>query len=598
MKDKPQNSWAVYKRLLGYAIALWPAFAISLFGYALYGATQASLAALMEYLPAAFGESNETSGLFDIFYKVESPEQLRMILPGFIILLAISRGIGSYLGGYYISLVGRNLVHDIRQDLFGHLQLLPGSYFLQRGSSNLISMITFNVEQITAAATDAVRTLVREGLTIVALLIFLLSKNWKLTLVFLLVAPLIGIVVSLASSLLRKYSRRIQNSMGNVTQVAAETIKGMAEVKTYGAQSYEKKRFESASAANLRQSLKLALVTETSSPVIQVITFCSLAILFWVGLNPGLKGDMDTGDFLAYITAAAMIARPLRQLTAINTSIQRGIAAAQSVFEVIDEPREPDFGERALEQSRGEIEFRDLSFSYPDSEKQALKNINLQITPGQTVALVGRSGAGKSTLASLIARHSSAKDKAIFIDGHPVEEYRLEDLRKQIAVVSQQVVLFEDSIKANIAYGELQGRTDTDILSAARSAHALEFIETLPEGMNTRIGENGTTLSGGQRQRLALARAFLKDAPILILDEATSALDNESERQIQDALGQIMKTRTTLVIAHRLSTIEGADVIVVMDQGEIIETGTHAELIAKGGAYTQLYRSQFNSKKS
>ena len=380
---------------MGYVLPYWPAFVVSLVGYASYGLTQASLAALMEYLPAAFGESDEISGFFDLFFTLESPEQLRMILPIFIVGLAIIRGLGSYLGGYYISFVGRNLVNDVREDLFAHMQLLPGSYFVLRGSSTMISMITYNVEQITAAAADAVRTLAREGLTIVALLIFLFSKNWKLTCIFLLVAPLIGLVVSLASSLLREYSRRIQNSMGNVTQVAAETIKAIAEVKTYGAQEYEQKRFVNASKNNLLQSLKLARVTEISSPLIQVITFCSLAVLFWVGLTPGLRGEMDTGDFLAYITAAAMIARPLRQLTAVNTNIQKGLAAAQSVFDVVDEPPETDQGTKSLKKARGEIECRDLSFRYPGSTRDALKDLNLKISPGQTLALVGRSGAGK-----------------------------------------------------------------------------------------------------------------------------------------------------------------------------------------------------------
>ncbi|MBC6428292.1 MAG: lipid A export permease/ATP-binding protein MsbA [Cellvibrionales bacterium] len=593
--NEPHDGWAVYGRLLGYVLPYWPIFAVSLGGYALYGATQASLAALMEYLPVAFGEADEVDGLLSRIYPISSPEQLRQTLPLFLVAMAFTRGIGSYLGGYYITLVGRNLVHDIRQDLFARVESLPVGYFLHRGSSGIISMLTYNVEQITAAATGAIQTLVREGLTITALLLFLFSKNWKLTLAFLLIAPLIGSVVSLASALLRRYSRRIQTSMGNVAQVAGETVRGIAEVKTYGAQDYEQNRFRRASAANLRQSLKLARVTEISSPLIQVITFCALALLFWIGLSPALSESMDTGDFLAYLAAAAMLARPLRQLTAINTNLQKGIAAAQSIFAVLDEPPEPDHGQRSLVRARGELTFRSLSFRYPDTDTAVLKDIDLHLQPGQTLALVGRSGAGKTTLASLVVRHNPPPPRTLFLDGQPIEDYRLADLRRQVAVVSQHILLYEDSIRANIAYGELADRSEAQIIAAAKSAHALEFIESLPHGFATRLGEGGLSLSGGQRQRIALARAFLKDAPILILDEATAALDNESERHIQQALAAITANRTTLVIAHRLSTIENADLIAVLEQGKIVETGSHAALLARGGAYAQLHRTALNA---
>lgn len=590
-----KTSWQIYKRLLRYALPYWHAFCLSVLGFMLYAVGQASLPVVMEYLPSIFAETSDISGTFDFLYKIESPEHLRNALPIFIIILAIARGIGSFFGGYYITVIGQNLINDLRIELFAQIQKLPVDYFTQNGSgsSNMISVLTFNIEQVTSAVTLAVRTLLRESLTIIGLLGFLFYVNWSLTLIFLLVTPVIGLVVATASKFLRRYSTRIQDSMGNVAKVASDNINGLSEVRIYGGQKMEKDRFLAACFSNLIQKLKLATVSELSSPIVQVILFSALSGLFWIGLNTGLRAEMDSGDFLAYITAAAMIARPLRQLTAINTNIQRGIAAAKSVFEVIDAPAEPDDGEISLEKAVGEIEFKNLYFTYPNSSQNILDNFSLKIIPGQTVALVGRSGAGKTTIANLLSRQINVTSGQLLIDNQPISAYKLKDLRSQIGAVSQHVVLFDDSVANNIAYGELNGATEKEISEAIKAAHATDFVECLPLGIHTNIGENGTSLSGGQRQRLALARAFLKDAPILILDEATSALDNESERHVQDALADIMQNRTTIVIAHRLSTIENADMIVVMDDGKIVEQGSHAELIDKAGAYTQLYKMQF-----
>ena len=490
--------------------------------------------------------------------------------------------------------MARHLVNNLRQGVFNRLLQLPGSFYNRHASGHLISTLTFNVEQVTGAGTDALKTIFRDGSTVIALLAYVFYLNWKLSLVFLVVGPLIGLVVSLTSKLFRKYSRRIQNSMGGVTHVASETFKGVEVVRAFGGNDYEQKRFGKASEYNLKQSMKLALVDEVSTPFIQILTFIAIAILLWIGLSTDIRGGMNTGEFLSYLTAASLIAKPLRQLTSVNSKIQKGIAASQSIFAMMDEEAERDDGTVELQQAQGRLELRDVSFRYPGSEQDALSGINLTIEKGETVAFVGRSGSGKSTLVNLIPRFNIVSAGVITLDGLPLEEYRLRDLRRQVAIVNQQIVLFQDTVAHNIAYGDLAEAPEQDIIDAATAAHAMEFIEKLPQGLQTQVGEDGAMLSGGQRQRLALARAILKDAPLLILDEATSALDTESERYIQQALRGVMAGRTTLVIAHRLTTIENADKIVVMDQGSIVEVGNHQELLAKEGAYAQLHRLQFS----
>jgi len=598
------SGWQAYKRLLSYVGPYWPAFLVSLFGFGIYAATQASFAWLIKFVPVVLGdptaqkdattEDSDSLSFLPEFLQLSTPESFYYFLPVMLVAVVALRGFGSYLGGYYLIFVARHLVNNLRQGVFNRLLQLPGSFYNRHASGHLISTLTYNVEQVTGAGTDALKTIFRDGSTVIALLAYVFYLNWKLSLVFLVVGPLIGLVVSLTSKLFRKYSRRIQSSMGGVTHVASETFKGVEVVRAFGGNDYEQKRFSKASEYNLKQSMKLALVDEVSTPFIQILTFIAIAILLWIGLSTDIRGGMNTGEFLSYLTAASLIAKPLRQLTSVNSKIQKGIAASQSIFAMMDEEAERDNGSVELQQAQGRLELRDVSFRYPGSEQDALSGINLTIEKGESVAFVGRSGSGKTTLVNLIPRFNNVSGGVITLDGLPLEDYRLRDLRRQVAIVNQQIVLFQDTVAHNIAYGDLAEATEQDIIDAATAAHAMEFIEKLPQGLQTQVGEDGVMLSGGQRQRLALARAILKDAPLLILDEATSALDTESERYIQRALSAVMADRTTLVIAHRLSTIENADKIVVMDKGSIVEVGNHQELLAKEGAYAQLHRLQFS----
>jgi len=598
------SAWQAYKRLLSYVGPYWPAFFVSLFGFGIYAGTQAAFAWMTKFIPIVLGDPAEMQSVADEkqeslsflpqFLQLDSPESFYLFMPVMLVTIVALRGFGSFLGAYYLIFVARHLVNSLRVGVFNRLLMLPGAFYSRHASGHLISTLTFNVEQVTGAGTDALKTIFRDGVTVIVLLGYVFWMNWKLSLVFLVVAPVIGIVVSVTSKMFRKYSRRIQNSMGGVTHVASETFKGVEVVRAFGGKEYEEKRFAKASGYNLRQSLKLAKVDEISTPFIQILTFIAIAVLLWIGLSTDIRGGMDTGDFLSYLTAASLIAKPLRQLTGVNSKIQKGIAASQSIFEMMDEEAEIDEGTTALQRAKGRLELKDVCFRYPGSDRNALNNISLTIEPGETVAFVGRSGSGKTTLVNLMPRFNNVSDGQIMLDDVPLEDYRLADLRRQVAIVNQQVVLFQDTVAHNIAYGDLAGVSEDDIIQAATAAHAMEFIEKLPEGLQTQVGEDGVMLSGGQRQRLALARAILKDAPLLILDEATSALDTESERYIQQALNRVMKNRTTLVIAHRLSTIENADKIVVMDQGQIVEVGSHQQLLEKDGAYAQLHRLQFS----
>lgn len=578
MSDNTDSNWSIYQRLLVYVKPLKFFFLLSILGNAIYAAASAAMAKAVEF----------------VIQTVENPtEEGRILLPALIVALFAMRGLGGFLGGYYIAYVGRNIVHKIRTEVFDRYLSLPSRFFDSSSSGHLISRVTYNVEQVSAAATDAVTIIVREGLTVVGLFIVMVTANWKLTLIFLGIGPFIGIMVGFVSKRFRTLSKRIMASVGNVTHVTSEVVNGYRVVRIFGGEQYETERFNKASHYNLKQSLKMEMTKSVSTPVIQILVSLAIAILIWIALDPSVRGDMTAASFVVIIVAASTMAKPIRQLTQVNEKIQRGVAAARDLFQVLDIPKEKDEGTIQLARAKGELIFKNVSFKYESSPQPILKNINLTIKAGETVALVGRSGSGKSTLANLIPRFYEIDNGTITLDDTPIEQITLRSLRDQIALVTQQVTLFNDTLAKNIAYGSLEGASDKELQDVAKKANALEFIQDKENSFDTMVGDNGISLSGGQRQRIAIARALLKNAPILILDEATSALDTESEKVIQGELDMLMKGRTTLVIAHRLSTVENADKIVVMDQGHIIEQGKHQALLDANGEYAKLYRMNF-----
>jgi subfamily B ATP-binding cassette protein MsbA len=512
-------------------------------------------------------------------------------LPLAFVVLFLVRGIGSFLGNYYLARISGNLIHKLRCEIFNHYTRLSVQYFDNNNSGYMIARITNNIGEVTRATSDSVRSFVREGFTAIGLLGYLAYANWRLALVFLAIAPVVAIMVRYVGKRMKRLSRNMQDTVGDLTHITSEMVSGNRIVKSFGGEQYERKRFKDASLENRKQQRKLIMTVSLNNPLMQLVISFALAGMMYLALM--LMKTSSPGEFVGFFTAAFLLPKPIRQLSDANAEILRGIAAAESLFEVLDEPAEIDTGDFEIERTQGRIEFKNLSFSYPGSEMPALCNINLTIEPGQTVALVGASGGGKSTLINLLPRFYDYAEGQILIDGVDLKCFRLNSLRQQIAMVTQNVTLFNASVADNIAYGILQGAERSHIQQAATDAYAMTFIEKMPQGLDTEIGENGVKLSGGQRQRLALARALLKDAPILILDEATSALDTESERYIQAALHRVMQGRTTLVVAHRLSTIEGADVILVMDKGQIVEQGSHEELLKQDGAYAKLYNMQF-----
>jgi len=504
--------------------------------------------------------------------------------------IVIIRGVGSFLGSYFIALVSNNVVHTLRCELFDRYTVLPSHFFDDNNSGHLISRITYNVQQVTGAATDAIKVVAREGFTVIGLFGYLFYMNWKLSLIFIFIMPLIAMVVKVATKRFRSISKKIQNSMGDLTHISSEMVVGNRVVKSFGGEPYEQERFLSASKYSFQQSMRMVKTSAIQTPVLQLIVSAALGTLIFLSLL--LMEDSSTGAFIAYITAAGMIPKPIRQLSEVNATIQKGITAAESVFDVLDEEIEKNTGNHQVKRIEGRLEFKNLCYRYKGTEKQVLENISFNVEAGKTIALVGHSGSGKTTLANLIPRFYDHSDGEILLDGVEINDYELSNLRSHISLVTQHVTLFNDTIERNIAYGSLGSYSREQVIDAATKAHAMEFIEQLPDGLDTLIGENGLKLSGGQRQRLAIARALLKDAPLLILDEATSALDTESERKIQAALEIAMKGRTTLVIAHRLSTIERADIIAVMDKGRIVDLGSHQSLQQSSAIYAKLQNAK------
>lgn len=570
-----KQDFQVYFRLIAYLKPYWAYAVLVLIGFTLSAATEVSIAKLLEFIINAIQNKNTAQ---------------TSLFPFLIVLLIFVRGVGSFLGDYFSALISRNLIFTIREEVFAKLLRLPSNYYLENSSGHITSKVLFNIEQLTAASSESVQTLFKEGLITLGLLGYLLYQNWRLTLVILIFSPLIGLSVSKAAKRMRRLSTQVQDTMGDVNHVVQESILGQTIVKGYCGQTLEEQRLHHYSMENLKRGLKLLVVNVLNTPVVQLIMACSMAIIMWLALRPEVLGNTSAAQFVSFITAAGMLSKPIKNLTTVNEKLQRGLAAAHSVFEILDLSEEKNSG-KLLPQLQGNIKFKNVNLIYPDGS-HAIYDFNLTIGAGQTVALVGRSGAGKSSLVNLVTRFQEASMGDIYFDGHHIQDIELNKLRRQVAIVNQQVFLFDRTVKENIAYGQLEV-DDTRVIAAAKMAYIHDFIMTLPEGYNTRLGSQGLNLSGGQRQRLAIARAILKDAPILILDEATSALDNESEYFIQRAFEEAMRERTTIVIAHRLSTIENADKIVVMDEGRIIEQGTHQQLLNQRGAYYQLHQRNF-----
>ena len=569
-----------YVRLLGYARPHWAMFLVGVVGMVLYAAVDTGFAVLVKkFLDGAF---------------VERDPRMLVYVPAGIIVLFLVRGVGDYLSVYAPGWVGRQVIKAIRRDVFAHYLQLPVSYFDRNGVAQLLSRLTYNIELVAEAATNAVTFIIRDTLTIIGLIGYLIYLNWKLTLFALAVAPLIIGLIRVTSQLFRRYSTRIQASMGDVTRVAKESLESQRMIKVFNAESRQAEVFESVNERNRASFMKLITVKAVSNPVVQMIAAAGLAAVLYMAIRDVLAHGLTIGEFTSFLTALLLVTAPLRRLVSIVGPLQQGIAAGESVFEVLDAAAEDRGGDVPLGRARGEVEFRDVSFTYDADKGQVLTGVSFRVAPGETVAIVGRSGSGKSTLVSLLPRFHDPDGGQVLLDGIDIRNYRLADLRRQQALVSQDVMLMDDSIRNNIAFSAPPADAAA-VERAARAAHVLEFAAELPQGLDTTIGEHGALLSGGQRQRVAIARAILKDAPILILDEATSALDAESEHLVQTALAGLLEGRTTLVIAHRLSTIERADRILVMEGGRIVESGTHAELLAAGGTYSALHRMQFNA---
>lgn len=579
-KNSPPRGVDTYRRLMGYVRPHWKQFGYAIVGMILYALSDTGFAALMKPM---------LDGTF-----VDQDPQMALWVPLMLIAIFLVRGVAGFVSTYFMSWVGWQVVTELRNQVFGKYLAMPTRLYDQSSSGELLSRITYNVRSVSDAATDSITVLVRDTFTIIGLLGLMFYHSPSLTIGFLTVGPIIGYVITLISGKFRRVSRNIQDSMGEVSNVIEEAIEGHRVVKVFGGQTYEAERFGRVNELNRKLNIKLTVTKALSVPVIQFFVAMALALIIFFATSGDLVEQLSVGAFVSFITAMMMLFAPLKRLTMVNAKMQQGIAAGESVFEVLDSESEIDNGTKTLEKTFKRIQYDNVSFSYNAAKGIVLNNVSVDIKAGETVAFVGGSGSGKTTLVNLLARFYEPNEGDIRIDDIDVAEYTLASLREQIAYVGQDVTLFNDTIAANIAYGSLNGIELDNVIAAAQAANAHDFIAAMPDGYDTIVGENGVLLSGGQRQRLAIARALLKNAPILILDEATSALDTESERKVQKGLTALLKDRTTLVIAHRLSTIESADKIVVMQQGDIVESGTHQSLIAHDGSYASLHRMQFS----
>lgn len=577
--EKDESTWATFKRLWVYIRLYKSGLAVAVVALIINAISDTYMISLLKPL------------LDEGFGSAES-DFLRT-LPLIIFAMMFIRGVSGFVSTYCLSWVSGNVVMQIRRKIFNHFMHMPVSFFDKEQTGALLSRITYDSEQVSAATSKALVSIVREGASIIGLLVLMFWNSWQLSLVLFAVAPIVAWAISVVSKRFRKISKNMQTSMGHVTSSSEQMLKGHKVVLTYGGQEVEKERFDTVSNQMRQQTMKLVTAQAAANPIIQMIASVAIVVVLFLASVDSIKAELTPGTFTVVFSAMFGLMRPLKALTNVTSQFQRGMAASQTLFELMDLETEKDTGILKPQTVKGEVEVKDITFTYQGADSPALENVSFSIPKGKTLALVGRSGSGKSTIANLFTRFYDVDSGTIELDGHDIRDYELRNLRQHFALVSQNVHLFNDTVANNIAYAAEEEYTREQIEHAAKLAHATEFIEGMENGFDTVIGENGASLSGGQRQRLAIARALLRDAPVLILDEATSALDTESERAIQSALDELQKDKTVLVIAHRLSTIEQADEILVVDDGHIVERGAHAELIQHDGAYAQLHRIQF-----
>ena len=592
----------LYGRLLTYAFAYKWSLVLSFLGYVVYSLGNVLLADLTQFLLDSLG-GQPMAGLGFVSQASQwiwppgdktPTDYARIAVPVAAVVLSLGRALGFFAGSYFMNKVARSVVHVLRTQLFDVLVRAPKAHIDKYSTGELLSKVTFNVEQVSGAASDALKTMLREGLTIIALVSYMLYLNWELTAVFFIVAPAIGLVVHVVGKHFRRYSKRIQDSMGSVTEVTAESLSGLDDVRIYGATEQVSERFESVSLFNKQQSLKLAFVQAVATPIIQTLLALALGALFWFALDPAVLQEFSAGSLVAFITAAAQLGKPIRTLSNIQSIIQRGLAAAEDIFEQLDTELEQNTGDSILGHVNGCVAFHNIGFRYPGAQNDAIIDVSFSVEAGQTVAVVGRSGSGKSTLVKLLARFYTPTAGHITLDGVDIQSIELSNYRENLAFVPQAINLFSDTVAGNIALGGMSGSPREAIIEAAKQAQANGFVSELQSNYDTVIGDQGVGLSGGQQQRIAIARALLKAAPVLILDEATSALDNESESLIQTALDASRVGRTTFVVAHRLSTIESADTVLVMDEGRVVAAGSHANLLEHEPIYRSLHQQGFS----